>query len=252
MRKGGSRDGRAGFGKSLGFHGWPCFAVAGWVGVGLAMGASRAHAQVLVEQVRSFVVGETLNEIEDPPRTWMQVVSGTGISVLTEVKVGLKLVGAPDGFASDMVVMLTKDLSRTSVLLNQVGIGVGSGVSSLIGYGYNGWDVTFSDGAVRGDVHGFDLGNGILTGEIAPDGRVTPVDVGRPWTLGVFQGLPGDGIWHLSIADVSAGGSMRLEGWSLTLKGWTSVPEPEAAGTACGMALILAMAWKRMRGVGGW
>lgn len=220
------RPGRGGSGRA-----WAVLAVMG----ACAAMVPEARAQVLVERVRTFAVGETLGDMEDPPRVFAGTVSGTGIVSLTEVKVGLRLVGAPDGFASEMVVMLTKDLQRTSVLLNQVGVGVGSGLGSVIGFGYNGWDVTFADGAAAGDVHVLDGGSGVLTGEVAPDGRVLPTDTVRPGMLSVMNGLPGDGVWHLSVADVGVGGTMRLESWSVTLKG--VVPEPGAAAVATAVAL---------------
>jgi len=206
--------------------------------------APGARAQVLVERVQTFAVGQTLGDVEDPPRVFTGAVSGTGIVSLTGVKVGLRLVGAPKGFASEMVVMLTKDLQRTSVLLNQVGVGVGSGLGAVVGYGYNGWDVTFADGAAAGDVHGLSLSNGVLTGEVAPDGRVSPTDTARPGMLAVMIGLPGDGVWHLSVADLGVGGTMRLESWSVTLTG--VVPEPGASAVATG-ALLACWAGLRAR-----
>jgi hypothetical protein len=179
-------------------------------------------AQVLVERMRIFPVGETLGDVENPPRTFTGIVSGTGIEVLTQVKVGLHLAGAPDGFASEMVVMVTKDLTRTSVLLNRVGLGLGGEPGSLVGYGYNGWNVTFVDGAAR------------------------------PWTLGVMNGMTGDGSWVLSVADMAAGGEMRLEGWSLTLEGWTAVPEPAEVGGWTATGLACWWGWRRRRAhVGG-
>ena len=210
---------------------WAC----GWV----MAAAPVAVGQSMIGFSKSYSVGTTLGDVEDPPRVFEAIVNGSGIARLTEVKVGLKLVGASSGggFASEMVVMLTKDLTRTSVLVNQVGVGVGSGATSVIGYGYDGWDVTFADNAVRGDVHGYDVGSGVMTGEIAPDGRAAPGDVLRPWTLSVMNDLTGDGRWCLSVADLGVGGVMRLESWSLMMKGWTPVPEPEvwAGVTAVGL-----------------
>ncbi len=89
--------------------------------------AVRMQGQVLVEEVRTFTVGTTLGDVQDPPATFGVTVGDSAVQVLTGVKVGLRLVGAPQGFASEMVVMLTKDLAATSVLLNRVGVGVGRG-----------------------------------------------------------------------------------------------------------------------------
>lgn len=210
--------------------------------------APETMAQVMVERFVRFDVKQTLGDLADPPQVWQQTVTGTGIASLTEVKVELRLAGAPDGFASEMVVLLTKDLSRTSVLLNQVGVGVGTGLAAVVGFGYNGWDVTFADDAAGGDVHLNDPGSGILTGYVAPDGRTLPGDTARPWMLSVMNGLPGDGTWSLSVADVGIGGVMQLEGWSLTLKGWTPVPEPTATASAAGGLLAVGgWAWRRFR-----
>jgi hypothetical protein len=213
---------------------------AGRMGLGVCLGAWLFVPSVLGQTFsRTYTVGELIGDVQDPARVFEVVVNGSGIDRLTEVKVGLKLVGATagGGFASEMVVMLTKDLTTTSVLLNQVGVGVGSWASSVIGYGYDGWDVTFADGATRGDVHGYDAGSGILTGEVAPDGRVLPGDVSRPWTLSAMNGLTGDGHWYLSVADLGVGGVMRLESWSLTMKGLAAVPEPGMWGCVVGLGL---------------
>jgi len=225
------------------------WARAGWMGgCAVAVGwMPGVLAQVLVERVRIFPVGETLGDVENPPRTFTGIVSGTGIEVLTQVKVGLHLAGAPDGFASEMVVMVTKDLTRTSVLLNRVGLGLGGEPGSLVGYGYNGWNVTFVDGAARGDVHAWEVGTALLTGEIEPDGRAQALDAARPWTLGVMNGMTGDGSWILSVADMAAGGEMRLEGWSLTLEGWTAVPEPAEVGGWTATGLACWWGWRRRR-----
>ena len=231
--------GQAGWGAWRAWGGTPMMG-----GLILAALMPGVHGQV-VERVHTFAVGETLVDVEDPPRVFTGTVSGTGIVSLTGVKVGLRLVGAPDGFASEMVVMLTKDLQRTSVLLNQVGVGVGSGLGAVIGYGYNGWDVTFADGAAAGDVHGLSLSNGVLTGEVAPDGRVSPTDMARPGMLAVMNGLPGDGLWHLSVADLGVGGTMRLESWSVTLTG--VVPEPGATAVATAASLVALAGWVRWR-----
>jgi len=67
---------------------------------------------------------------------------------------------------------------------------------AVIGYGYDGWDLTFADGATLGD-----------------------------------------GRWYLSVADLSEGGVMRLESWSLTMKGLAAVPEPGMWGCVVGLGL---------------
>ena len=118
----------------------------------------------------------------------------------------------------------------------------------MIGYGYDGWDVVFADGAAGGDVHARSLVSGVMTGEVEPDGRVDPLDGTRPGMLSVMNGMGGNGSWVLSVADVEVGGRMRLEGWSLTLKGWTAVPEPGEWGMAAGLALAGMGVWRRWQG----
>jgi hypothetical protein len=83
--------------------------------------------------------------------------------------------------------------------------------------------VTFSDSAAL-DAHLQDIGSGVMTGEIQPDGRLKPEDVLRPAMLSAMLGGEGNGNWYLSVADLDFGGTMRLESWSLTLAGLTNRP----------------------------
>ena len=176
---------------------------------------------VVVDATRSFTVGKNLSDLQDPPLTVSAVITNSPIKILTEVKVGLHLVGEPSGrgFASEIYVSLNKDLQVSSILLNQVGVRD----SDLVGFGYDGWQVTFSDSAVL-DVHLQDIGSGVMTGEIQPDGRLKPEDILRPAMLSAMLGGTGNGDWYLSVADLDFGGTMRLESWSLTLAGLTNRP----------------------------
>ena len=176
---------------------------------------------VVVDATRSFTVGKNLLDLQDPPLTVSAVITNSPIKILTEVKVGLHLVGEPSGrgFASEIYVSLNKDLQVSSILLNQVGVRD----SDLVGFGYDGWQVTFSDSAVL-DVHLQDIGSGVMTGEIQPDGRLKPEDILRPAMLSAMLGGTGNGDWYLSVADLDFGGTMRLESWSLTLAGLTNRP----------------------------
>jgi len=124
------------------------------------------------------------------------------------MRVGLHLTGttAGSGWAGDMFVSLHRDLgSQTAILLNQVGVTA----ENPAGYGYDGWNITFADNAANGDVHlgqppGTDT---ILTVEWRPDGRLDPMDVAGAVLLAQFNGLSGNGIWHLMAADLSPGGT---------------------------------------------
>lgn len=176
---------------------------------------------VVVEPTRTFTVGKTLSDLQDPPLTVSATIMDSPIKILTEVKVGLNLVGVPAGrgFASEIYVSLNKDLEVASILLNQVGLRD----NDPVGFGYDGWQVTFSDSAAS-DVHLQDIGSGVMTGEIQPDGRLKPEDLLRPAMLAALTGGVANGQWHLSVADLDFGGSMRLESWSLTLSGLTNRP----------------------------
>jgi hypothetical protein len=201
-----------------------------WVGAVGVLGG------IITEPTRTFTVGQAIANVQDPPRVFSQVIADSSITSLTEVRVSFRLVGDPDGFASEMYVSLTKDLSLVSVLVNQVGV---TDLNPL-GFGYNGWDVTLSDLAGE-DIHTRSLVSGVLTGDFQPDGRVLGTDTSRPATLGVFLGRTGNGRWDLGVADLFDGGVMRLESWSLTLKGVSAVPESETgpalavAGVAFGI-----------------
>jgi hypothetical protein len=126
---------------------------------------------VVVDATRTFTVGKSLSDLQDPPLTVTATITNSPIQILTEVKVGLHLVGEPSGrgFASEIYVSLNKDLEATSILLNQAGVRE----SDPVGFGYDGWQVTFADSAAS-DVHLEDIGSGVMTGEIQPDGRLKP------------------------------------------------------------------------------
>jgi hypothetical protein len=213
-----------------------------------AMATVAVQAAVITEATRTYTVGYTLGDLVDPPVTFEQTVTDSTITSLTEVRVGLHLVGvsAGEGFASDMYVSLNRDLTATSVLLN----GVGITTSDPVGFGYDGWNVTFRDGAAAGDVHGLTPGVellNVLSGEVEPDGRLDPTDLLRPATLGVFVGGAGNGVWRLSVADLSAGARMQLVSWSLTFTGVSPVPETGVLG---GLGLVVLGAvglglWRR-------
>jgi hypothetical protein len=184
----------------------------------------RVAAQVFVtEPTRSFAVGADIADLQIAPVSFAQTITDSKIASLTDVTVGLELVGRnTGGFAGEMFVSITQDLSATSVLLNQVGV---TG-SNPIGAAYNGWKVSFSDLGPGGDIHTepgpSDYGN--LVGTFQPDGRTNPTLVDRPAMLAVFAGRAGNGVWRLNVADLDLGGMMRLVGWSITLSGETAPP----------------------------
>lgn len=219
---------------------WACVGVAG------AMASVVAQAGVITEVTRTYTVGYVLGDVEDPPLTFEQTVTDSTITSLTEVRVGLHLVGVNpgEGWASEMYVSLNQDLTRTAVLLNGVGI---TGADP-VGLGYDGWNVTFRDGASVGDVHVVLPGTGVMVGEVEPDGRLDALDTARPSMLSVFLGGTGNGVWRLSVADLGFGGQMQLVSWSLTLSGESQVPEASSVGGVLVLGL-LGMGWIRYRRV---
>ena len=206
-----------------------------------------AAAQVVLTENYTFPVGAPGGNIPDTGLSagFSQTVSDSQIQTLTAVRVGLNLTGttAGGGWAGDLFVSLNRDLgSQTAILLNQVGV---TG-SNPAGFGYDGWNVTFRDDAAA-DIHPAVLGSGILTGNYQPDGRLAPTDTLRPASLAVFDGLAGNGAWHLNLADLSFGGTMTLQSWSLELVGQSvaPVPEPDALAAFAGLALLGWGAWRR-------
>ena len=206
--------------------------------------ATIASAEIITEPTRTFTVNVDIDDPADPPNVFLQTINDSAILSLTRVEVGLHLVGTPtgNGFASDMFVSLNKDFGLTSILLNRVGISE----SDDTGFFYDGWDVTFQDGAANGDIHTFDFESGVLTGAYEPDGRTSPLDTVRTSLLDVFNGGTGNGDWRLAVGDLSEFGQMRLVDWSLTLEGETVVPEPTSLSLLGLGALVLMM--KRRRG----
>jgi hypothetical protein len=202
-----------------------------------------AQGGVITEPARVYTVGYTLEDFQDPPALFVQTISDSSILQLTEVRVGLNLVGATGGggFAGEIFVSLTKDLGASAVLLNRVGVTS----SDAVGFGYDGWDVVLRDAAVAGDIHAASLSVGVLKGEWEPDGRLDATTEARLGMLQVFVGQAGNGEWSLNVADLDYGGIMRLESWSLTLTGLTEANAvPEATGLGGVGACFLAYAWK--------
>ncbi len=197
------------------------------------------QAAVITEPTRVYTVGYTLNDLEDPPAFFVETISDSSILQLTEVQVGLHLVGATvgGGFAGEIFVSLTKDLGVSAVLLNRVGVTS----TDAVGFSYDGWDVVFRDAAAFGDIHEAELPLGVLSGEWEPDGRLDGTTGARPGMLQLFVGQAGNGEWSLNVADLDLGGMMRLESWSLTLTGSTV---PEARGLGGVGVGVLACGWR--------
>lgn len=208
-----------------------------------------ASAAVVIESY-TFTVGSPTGNLRDNGSSsiFSQTISTSEITSLTEVKVGLHLVGNPvgGGWAGDIFASLNVNFgAQSAVLLNQVGVSGGN----ALGFSYDGWNVVFQDGAANGDIH---LGQPvapvtILEGTWQPDGRLLPGDSARPNVLGLFNGKVGNGTWSLTLADLNPAGTMSLQDWSLTFTGLAPdpVPEPEEAALLAGLGLLAFALWRR-------
>lgn len=206
-----------------------------------------ANAAIVLEPTRTFVVEADIADVQDPPSTFLQTISDSSIILLTRVEVGLNLVGRDTGgFAGEMFVSLNRNLGASAVLLNQVGV---DGVN-MFGHGYDGWDVTFADGAPNGDIHTAPLATGVRTGVWLPDGRLDATSSQRPAPLSVFNSTSANGDWRLNVADLELGGTMRLVSWSITFvgdDGISAVPESSLMATAAGLGLLGFALWHRRK-----
>ncbi len=202
------------------------------------------HGDIITEPTRTFLVGSDIADLQDPPVNFLQAISDSSILSITQVQVGLNLVGRDGGgFASEMFVSLNKDLSLTSILVNRVGFSA----TDSVGQSYDGWNVTLSDLA-GSDLHQALQETGILGGTYQPDGRTDPASASRPELLDVFKTSTGNGDWRLSVGDLDIGGTMRLVSWSLTLTGDTAaVPEPSTYAAGLAVLGIVGATWWRRR-----
>ncbi len=151
------------------------------------------------------------------------------------------LLNLSGGFNGDLYGYLAHN-NQLVVLLNRVGVSSGN----FFGYGDTGFNVVLSDGAA-GEIH-FYGGNGgaVVNGTFQPDGRnINPLSApalfdtavrqnnGSP--LGLFNGMDGNGIWTLYLADLSNGEVTKVQSWGLEL---VAVPEPNSF-----TLLLTATAW---------
>src|SRR6266851_2341211 len=155
-----------------------------------------------------------------------QTVS-TPIAYVTGLKVSLKLTGTWNG---DLYCYLTHSSGYT-VLLNRVG----RRSTSSLGYGDEGFNVTFDDASTNGDIHIYRRTlstnesmsiSGALTNVWAPDGRTanpaTVLDTSsRTALLSSFNGLNPNGEWVLFVADMESGDIFTLDNWGLEITGYT-------------------------------
>jgi autotransporter-associated beta strand protein len=189
-----------------------------------AVMSQRAAAQGLII-TRHFDVGV---DIPDAGELVNVQNLGVGGGSIDHLQVMLNISGRdPGGWNGDLYAAVGHE-NAYSVLLNRPGRRAGKS----FGYGDSGMNVVFDDSASNGDIHSYRqtlsgshataLG-GALTGTWAPDGRlVNPSQVGladpRTALLNSFNGVSADGEWRLLVADLSRGGTHRLESWGVMIE----------------------------------
>lgn len=208
----------------------------------LACGVA-AQAALITKTVNQAIPDLDLNGINSTA-----TVSGAGIlGPGMQLKVNLSISGADYGCNGDLYVVLAHG-GDYAVLLNRVGLGVWSG-----GYSDNGLNISLQDDAPNGDIHFYQQKTdpslfGPVTGLWAPDGRnidptISSGSSSRPAMLSSFAGDDLNGSWTLFLADVGAGGTSKLDSWSVEV---VPVPEPSTllAGFAAS-ALMIGVFWRK-------
>ncbi len=164
-----------------------------------------------------------------------------------EVTLTLNGVGAA-GFNGDLYASLSHN-GTLAVLLNRPG----KDAALPLGYGDNGFSLTFDDSSGFGDVHTYRLtlpgpfpATGGVSGIVSSDGRKVDPDVvetGSPRTTSLtdFLGSDPNGTWTLFLADMASGGGLELQSWSLEFQ---PIPEPAMIGGIMAAGLL---AWALIR-----
>lgn len=221
------------------------------------LAAASTQAALVTETYGPNVVNTAITDNDPVLTTFLRSVTASVILQLTEVEISFELRGTTEdaGWASDMFASLLKSPvsvapsigDPSAVLLNQVGISSGD----LVGFGYDGWNITLKDSAAT-DIHGHSFVTGVLTGTFQPDGRVgsAALDPARTAMLAAFNGGTGNGDWRLNVGDLAETGTMQLVSWSLTLTGEdtvSAVPEASTWVAVLGMVTLAGGTWWRAR-----
>ena len=169
---------------------------------------------------------------------------GSPITSIDSLRVSLTISGGVNG---DLYAHVTH-ATGFSVLLNR------TGKTTLDAFGYDdtGFQVTFDDTALNGNVHLYRdavvvAPGSPLVGTFAPDGRavnpndVLDTDVPSAF-LTSFNGVDPNGDWTLFVADLAGGDAATLESWDIE---FTGVPEPRATVLAMGCLLLVGVAVRR-------
>jgi subtilisin-like proprotein convertase family protein len=228
---------------------------------GLAGLAATASAQVFTYNVNQSIPDGDLNGI-----ALVGTVSGVSGTVETNAfKVSLNIQGDPIAGSGDLYSYLRSPSGEQAILLNRPGYPGNNGV----GYQDNGMNIRLFDGVDPNhknnsglaveftDVHFYQddpiyggQPNNDATGIFESDGRdVNPLGsaddfnaASRSLNLNVFQGINPNGDWLLFVADVSSGGSAKLNSWGLD---FTPIPEPQEYAMAIGMGLVAFALYRR-------
>lgn len=207
----------------------------------LACAAPAARADFLNWNVDAAIPDNDPMGLQDT-----QTLSGF-TDVIGSLEVRLTLTGDPLAYNGDFFVSLQCANGGYAVLLNRVG----RTESDPLGYGENGFDITFS--LFASDIHLYQSyspsydGTGRLTGSWSPDGRdvdpdsVLDVDL-RTVNLDQFFGIDPNGDWTIFVADMNGNGTATLDSWGLNI-----VPIPEPATLALLILGAGALARRRRR-----
>ena len=154
-------------------------------------------------------LNQTIYDANPSGITSALTVSGEGSS-LSAVTVTLNISG---GYNGDLYGYLSYNGTLVT-LLNRVGTGSGNPIQSAFGFSTAGFNnVTLDDAATGGSIHNVQNPGSLPTVSYTADGG----------SLASFNGMDPNGTWTLFFADLSAGNSSTLNGWSLDI---TAVPEP--------------------------
>lgn len=186
-------------------------------------------------------------------------VSGI-LGPIVSIQLTLDLVGTPTAFNGDYYIALSSSSGQgLAVLVNRVGVMTQGTTTNSVGYGDNGMQVTFSDTAAH-DIHFYQNyspsynGYGQLTGTWQPDGEyLNPLgdpsqydnaESDQTAMLSSFDGQSPDQTWTLYMADLSAGGTGELAGWSMTI---VTAPEPATTALLAGGLMLLGLRWRKQQ-----
>jgi subtilisin-like proprotein convertase family protein len=173
--------------------------------------------------------GTALNTVipdGNPSGVSSAITVSTPDSLLTDVTVTLNITGGNNG---DLYAYLSYNGTLVT-LLNRVGTGSGGPIQSAFGFSTSGFNnITLADGSAS-NIH--NVQNPVSGTSYTPDGG----------SLASFNGMNPNGTWTLFFADLSAGGTSTLQGWSLDI---TAVPEPVNVALAIFGGLLLA--WQMVR-----